>query len=193
MSKNITTAARMTALETRFDAFEAKFDRVLTALEGRVTEPVETKPAKASKKGKKAKASAKASKAAKAEAPKGKPFGELREILKAHKAAGLVEAGISVKQMIEAGRMDTFGNLLGDAPKAPAKGKKARKVVAEVAPEAPAKAKREVSENHVARVAPRRADGTIPPKSEWAMRESLAETGRFDRYEIDSIVASMSA
>lgn len=41
--------------------------------------------------------------------------------------------------------------------------------------------------------APRRADGTVTPKREWALREHLAETGQYDRFEIDAKVAEAMA
>lgn len=155
---------------------------------------------KALKAAKAAKASAKtakvtkvsASKAHKSPSKKAKPeglsFPQLRVALKAHKDAEMLPTGMTVMQALDAGLMDRFGNLLvGDETKVTA-------VVADVKPERKAKVsrptKREVSEEHVARVAPRRANGTIAPKSEWALREKLADTGQFDRYEIDDIVAA---
>lgn len=66
------------------------------------------------------------------------------------------------------------------APKAKAKGKKAQRTAAVVTPAAPAKVP--------AADGPRRANGTIAPKSEWALREALAETGKFDRHEIDRVL-----
>lgn len=67
-----------------------------------------------------------------------------------------------------------------DTPTAPV-------VAAKVEGKAPAKPLTPAQQAH--RDAPRRADGTCPPKREWALRESLAESGKFDRHEIDAKVA----
>lgn len=154
--------------------------------------PVETAPVKETKapKGKKAK---------KADAPEGLPFGQLRAILREHKVAGRVEGGVSVKQMIDAGRMDAFGNLTDEqavvaveAAEAPRKAKKAKKakaerVVAEVETEAPAKERKPVSENHASQ-GPRDSLGRITPKVQWDLREALAMSAQFSREDIDRIV-----
>lgn len=90
-----------------------------------------------------------------------------------------------------------------------AKGKKARKaakatkVVAEVKPEAKAKApaKRATEPEYGTEAwiawarptddgAPRRANGTAAPKAEWALRIALEAAGKFDRHEIDKVVAA---
>lgn len=99
-------------------------------------------------------------------------------------------------------------------PKAAKKGKKARKakavkVTAEVVEEAPAKAKRtpkaraeEPEYGTDAWIAwarptdegaPRRANGTAAPKSEWRLRIDLEFAGQFDRFEVDKIVAATKA
>lgn len=115
-----------------------------------------------------------------AQAEEGTSFVVLRAALKAHKAAGLVAKGVTVKDAIASGVMLPDGTL-------PASGVRQ---VAQVEAAAPAKTERKpVGENHASQ-GPRDALGRITPKSQWDMREALAETGKFDRHEIDNIVAS---
>lgn len=121
-------------------------------------------------------------------ATEGTPFGVLKAALKAHKASGAVPAQhngtfVTVKSAIADGLMNADGTLPGKGKKASKKAKGAQ-VVAVVADTTPA---RNVS--HVAADAPRRADGTITPKREWALREQLALTGKYDRNQIDKKVA----
>ena len=117
----------------------------------------------------------------------GVSFRDLRAALKAHKAAGAIKPGLTVKEAIAAGLMNPDGTLPTGAPKPVA-------VVAEVKAEVPAKRTRTVTEAEQARrEAPRRADGTATPKREWALREQLAMTGKFDRFEIDAKVAEAYA
>jgi hypothetical protein len=139
---------------------------------------------------------AKGKKAKKAK-PEGTSFTELRARLVALKAEGLVPAGVSVRQAQAQGLVDDEVRFIGTAPKAaPKASKKAKakarkaeveKVAAKVEADAPAKARPAGAD------APRRADGTITPKSEWALREALAETGKFDRHEIDAAVSALNA
>lgn len=136
-----------------------------------------TRKAAAPKKGKKAKA-----------AKREVTFQELREALRQHKAAGAIEAGVSVKVAIERGLMDANGVLTG-APKAAPKAE--RRVVAEVKPERKAKTTRKARkapEGPRNADGPRDAQGHITPRSEWALREALIETGQFDRFEVDALV-----
>lgn len=123
----------------------------------------------------------------KAKAETGTPFPVLKAALKAHKASGAIPAQhngtyVSVRSAITDGLMNDDGSLPGTkAPKAKkAKGKaKGAQVVAATTDSAKAAASE----------APRRADGTITPKREWALREQLAEAGKWDRHEIDAKVA----
>ena len=136
-------------------------------------------PVKADKapKGKKAKAK---------KAPEGPSFQELRVSLRAHKAAGAIVPGVSVKQAVDQGLMDAQGNLPGVSKPKAAKAPKARKAtVAKVSASQPAKVR--------AADGPRNALGHITPQSEWALRESLALTGEFDRHEIDAAVAKLAS
>lgn len=137
-------------------------------------------PGKASKPAKKGKASKKVE--------EGTPFHTLQLRLREHKAAGLVVPGVSVRQAQAEGLIDEDGNFVGTTPKAskPAskkaskKGSKTEKVAAKVEADSPAKVR--------AADGPRRADGSITPKTQWDLRESLADSGKFDRHEIDAIV-----
>lgn len=72
------------------------------------------------------------------------------------------------------------------------KGKKA-KVTAPVVAEVKRSQKAKVTSTTVAASKPRNAQGQITPKEEWALRESLAETGKYDREEIDTKVAEARA
>lgn len=120
----------------------------------------------------------------------GVSFRDLRTALKAHKAAGAIRAGITVKEAIAEGLMDEYGNLgTGVSPV------KVEVVVAETVTEAPAKPRTPAQIAAAERLAsaPRRADGTITPESEWVAREALAETGKFDRFEIDAFIADLGA
>lgn len=127
-------------------------------------------------------------KKAKAAKPEGTSFTELRARLVGLKAEGLVPAGVSVRQAQAQGLVDDEVRFIGTTPEAKApKGKKAKgkrakaqAVVTQVETEAPAKMK--------AHEAPRRANGTIPPATQWAERERLALTGQFDRFQIDALV-----
>jgi hypothetical protein len=123
----------------------------------------------------------KGTKATKVEA-EGTSFSDLRAALKAHKASGAVPSQhngtfVTVKSAIADGLMNadgTVGKAKASTPKAKAKG---AQVVAVT------------SDKVRAADGPRRADGSITPKREWALREQLAETGKFDRHQIDKRVA----
>jgi len=178
MTKNTTSTARLSSLETRFDGLESRLDRVLAALEGKPT-----KVAKAPK----------ASKAKKAKAD-GVPFKALQLRLREHKVAGAIVAGVSVREAIAQGLMTATGDLPGVAK---ATGKAAPKVEPKVTPKAEPKKARQVAKVEAdapakerAASGPRDAMGRITPKAQWDLRESLAMTGKFDRHEIDAIVAS---
>jgi len=124
-------------------------------------------------------------KTTKAKATEGTPFPVLKAALKAHKASGAIPAQhngtyVSVRSAITDGLMNADGTLPGTKAKAP-KATKAKAKGAQVVAVA--------SDATPAYEAPRRADGTITPKREWALREQLAETGKFDRYQIDKRVA----
>ncbi len=121
------------------------------------------------------------------EAKQPNKFAVLRVALKAHKAAKLIPAGVTVREAIAQGLMDEDGNCLAiDAPVA-APVVTPTVVVTEAKPAQAAKPLTEAQVAH--REAPRRANGTCPPKREWALREQLAMTGKFDRHEIDAKVA----
>lgn len=104
-----------------------------------------------------------------------------KEEFKALKVAKVVPWGMTQKQAREAG-------LIGGGAAVP-------QVVAQVAPQAPARKAERAPEPEFGTEAwiawaqpaegPRRADGTCTPKAEWAKRFALAETGAFDRHEID--------
>ncbi len=77
------------------------------------------------------------------------------------------------------------------------KGRKAQRVAAQVEPQVKAKAERAPEPEYGTEAwiawarptddgAPRRADGTATPKSEWAKRMTLAESGLFDAKQIDA-------
>lgn len=69
--------------------------------------------------------------------------------------------------------------------------KAAQQVLVQVEPEAPAKT---LTPAQQARIdAPRDALGRVTPKAEWPLREALAETGKYDRKEIDAKVAEARA
>ena len=164
-------------------------EAVLAALEttGAVLGTEQPAPRKAGK----AKGKAKGKKA------QGVPFKQLQLRLREHKTAGTIKPGITVREAIAAGLMTEAGILpdgspvpsVDEAPKASKKAKKAKKarkaVVAEVVAEQPAKRTRPAAADM-----PRNALGQTTPKSEWAMRERLALTGDYDRYEIDNMVAA---
>lgn len=82
--------------------------------------------------------------------------------------------------------------VTGPAVKAGKKAKKGKKgktvvqAVVEVA--APAKALTPAQQARVE--APRDALGRVTPKVEWPLREALAESGKYDRHEIDAKVAA---
>jgi hypothetical protein len=79
--------------------------------------------------------------------------------------------------------------MFADAPKS-SKGKKGKaRVAAQVEPEAPAKVRKPVGENHASQ-GPRDAKGRITPKETWETREALAMTGKVGREEIDALVDS---
>lgn len=114
----------------------------------------------------------------------GTPFGVLKAALKAHKASGAVPSQhngtyVTVKSAIADGLMLADGSL----PKGKGKGKGAQ-VVAVVEDAAPARR----TGSSVAANGPRRADGTITPKREWALRERLAAQG-LSAKKIDKKVA----
>ena len=195
MSRNTPTLA---ALSARMDTFEQKFDLLLE----RLGAPVEPTP-KAGKKGKKAKAttpkvSPKVSNTPKApqrtiEGKRCLTSGNREQFIAAHDWA---ERGMSTRQLAEAVLLDgqpLTGNwaigpkrtamVLGDTPVVPA-----TVVVAENTRKAPAKRKAMTAKQREVAESPRRANGTIPPRKEWALREMLAETGKYDRHEIDAKV-----
>lgn len=180
----MTSITRTTLASTnkRIDALEGKLDTILEVLTGgQVSAPAEvpvlTVPTVQG-----------TVVSVKDEAPEGLPFRELRGLLKQHKANGLVKPGVTVKEAIAGGLMDSFGRLLGTGTVEQAA---ANVVVADVQVEAPAKPRTPAQIAAAERLAsaPRRADGTITPESEWAAREALAETGKFDRFEIDALVS----
>lgn len=153
-------------------------EAIAAGLLGETAQPEPKAPAKAAKtgKGKQTKAEV----AAKSEAYQ--KFTNLRELLKAHKAAGAIKAGVTVKEAIAQGLMNEDGTL----PKAGKKAGKAKKagktkVTAEVTDAQPA----------VLRAAdgPRNAAGHITNKREWGLRETLADSGKYDRHQIDAKVA----
>lgn len=129
---------------------------------------------------------AKAGKTTKAKTETGTPFPVLKAALKAHKASGAIPAQhngtyVSVRSAIADGLMNADGSLPGAKPAKAKKSKaKGAQVVATVSDEAEA-----VLQPYDA---PRRANGTITPKREWALREQLAETGKYDRFQIDKKV-----
>lgn len=181
----MSNTTRITALES--DVAEIK--GMLTVLVTRfVTEPV-AEPTRKGKKGKKGKEAKKARK------PEGIGFKALQLRLREHKAAGLIVPGVSVREALAAGLMDANGNVTGGAV-----------VVAKVEADKPAKTARKASKRAPepeygtaewiawARPtddgAPRRADGSVTPKAEWALRMALAESGTFDAAEIDRVVAN---
>lgn len=117
----------------------------------------------------------------------GPKFQDLRNALKAHKANGLIKAGLTVKECQAQGLMDADGNYTGDS--APAHVVVAETVAA--APAAPVKRGRTEAQIAAAKETasgPRDAAGHITPKNEWTAREALAMTGRYDRKEIDAFV-----
>lgn len=182
MSKNTTItvsalASEVADLREIVTANTVALERVLGALgKSAPAKPVSTPVRKGKGAGK-----GSAKKARKAEGPS---FSELRSQLREHKKAGLVPAGVSVREAQASGLMDEKGAFVGGSGKRVSKKPVATKKRSVAKVEANAPAKVPASE------APRRADGTITPKSEWALRESLAESGRFDRHEIDAIVAA---
>lgn len=175
----------MSTITKRIDALESSIGRI----ENLLLQAIEGAP-KATRKGKARKATTKKA-APKADVTvrhlvrKNRPA-----FVKAHPWA----AGLSTSQIAEAVVSGTqsceSGWAIGErrtamveakAPKAKTT-KRTKRVVAEVKADAPAKAAD----------APRNARGHITPRSEWALRENLAETGKFDRHEIDAIVASQA-
>lgn len=182
MTKNNSNTARLDSLETVVGGMRDEVRTLATTIEALATRigavaasPVLTAP----------EAAPVAAPAAPVAEAKGPSFRELRDALKAHKAAGAIKAGVTVKEAIAAGLMTDQGTLPGTVASttttAPAK---APKVVAEVAAAAPAKER--------AADGPRDAMGRITPKAEWAQREALALTGSYDRHEIDKIMASLA-
>lgn len=119
-------------------------------------------------------------------------YRNLRDVLKAHKASGAVPTQhngtfVTVASAIADGLMNADGTVSGkaakkakaskvEAPKAKAK----VQVTAKVTPAEPAKVR--------AADGPRNAQGHITHKREWELREALAMTGEYDRYQIDKKV-----
>jgi hypothetical protein len=172
-----TTRTTLKATNARIDALDAKLDAILAALTGgQVAAPVEV-PVLTVPTVEGVVTSVK-------DEPVGAKFGDLRTILKAHKAAGHIKAGVSVKEAIAQGLMDNYGNLADGTPPV------VQVVVAETVTEAPAKPRTPAQKAAAERLAaaPRRADGTVTPESEWAAREALALTGKWDRFEIDALI-----
>ena len=174
-------------LDTRFNRLESLLLSIAdTAVAPTVTvtkrEPAKAKTTKA--KGKKAKASTKAKAEAKVVTPEVaakqesyRKFSDLRQQLREHKAAGAIKAGVTVKEAIEQGLMNEDGSLPGGKPAKQAKGKTAPQVTAKVA------------RTDVAKVVPsRRANGTIAPKGEWAIREALKAQGKTPK-QVDKATA----
>lgn len=124
----------------------------------------------------------------------------LKAALKGHKAAGLIPAGTSVKDAISGGLMDETGALVSLTTKAAKKAaKKARKAAKAVVAQ-PVKAERDPEPEYGTEAwiawarptddgAPRRANGSVTPKSEWARRMELANSGLFDAKQIDKAMA----
>lgn len=216
MSSNITLTTRVSALET--GVAEIKGSLALIAEHFGLNKPeavaVEAAPAKAAKgKGKKAKAA----KAQVVAAPTTKVLTRvsLREFkaTKAGKAYAAANPGASASGILD-GRFpmpEGFHAPTGErkaaiaewkeqqaeAPKAKkgkkGKGAKGTKEVVVAVMETSAKA-RTLTPAQQARIeAPRRADGTVTPKVEWPLRESLALSGKYDRHEIDAKVAAAHA
>lgn len=168
-------ATKMSNISTRLDNFEARME----ALENLILERFE--PTKATKTDKAVKANAKATRKATRKQPAKKDksapsFGELRQMLRDHKAAGAIPAGVTVRQAIDQGLMTEQGTLPGTTAK---KAKKAKAqptvaIVAEVEPKVDAR--------------PRRANGTIAPKAEWEVRRLLEAQG-LDRKTVDKKTA----
>lgn len=132
------------------------------------------------------------------EAPKaqGPSFMVLRHALKAHKAAGAIKPGVTVKEAIAQGLMRADGSLpTGQVvvvlePEVPATPRKARKV-SERAPEPEYGTDAWIAwARPTDDGAPRRADGSATPKREWKARMALAESGQFDAKQIDAAVAA---
>lgn len=198
------------AAHTRLDAIESKVDRILAALEAGKSEAPVTRSTTRKATRKPATRSTKAA-APKAAAPTRFLTTRSREeFIAAHEWA---QAGMSTKALAEAvllegevlvkgwaigprrTEMVLTGEALVDADVKPAK--KARKAKKPVKPATKAPAKKVAAKVEAdtpakahASSGPRDALGHITPKAEWAMREALAETGKFDRHEIDAIVAS---
>lgn len=177
--------SRMDEIEANLDARFDRLESLLGAIVGTPTvEPVKTTKAKA-KAGKSKTTKAAAPKAKKVETPEVAAkrasysnFRNLREALRAHKAAGAIKAGLTVAQAIEQGLMNDDGSLPG--------GKKAAKASAKAtAPQVTAK----VKATDTAKVVPsRRANGTIAPKGEWAIREALKAQGKTPK-QVDKATA----
>lgn len=203
MTHNTTTAGRISALESGLDSLESKIDALLGHFA----------PADAPKASTKAKRSAKG---------KGKatPTAEVRYLTRKNRAAfvkahpwaqglgtnAIAEAVVSGAQTtvkgwaIGNGRTErvttgSFGTpsvgtktaakaAKSSAKKGSKKGAKRTRQVAKVDADAPAKVRPADG--------PRDAQGRITPRSEWALRESLAETGKFDRFEIDAAVKAQA-
>lgn len=197
MQNNITT------LSARIDSLEAGMDRILAILEGKAAPVAE----KAAKKGK-----AKARNTPKAtvtDAPKVRHLvkGNRRDFIAAHAWA---QPGTTTKDLVDAvvnlgmplasgwGIGERYTALIAqpgsqrvEAPKArKPKAQKVTQMVADVAEDEPAY----MSEAWIAKAhpseGPRDAKGHTTAKMTWKMREALAETGEFDRYEIDDIIAT---
>jgi len=203
----MTNNTRISVLEQSVETLGEQITALLSALEGNVPNTAK----KGSKAGSKASTKAKGTKAA--------PKGEVRYLTRKNQAAfkrtHKWAQGLSVNAIAEAvvaGEQELTGPwAIGEGRKtkvltgefgtpsvgtksaakakkssakkgSKAKGRKGTRQVAKVDANAPAKVRPADG--------PRDAMGRITPRSEWALRESLAETGKFDRHEIDAAVAA---
>lgn len=183
------TKMTVASAHARIDVLDAKIDQILALVSGR---QIESAPIR------EVSAPIVTGEVLTVTDDKGTPFAVLRNKLREHKAAGKIPAGVTVKDAIAQGLMDANGNLPGEsvtltkaerkAAKKARKAQEAAQAVAVIVPSEPAKAKPLTPAQEARIDAPRRADGTMTPRSEWALREALAMTGKYDRYEVDALV-----
>lgn len=189
MAKNTTTlSARIDGMETRMDGMEGALGRIEAILSKGVPTVTPEAPTKASK-------ASKASKPKAKKADEGLPFAQLRFALKQHKVAGRIVAGVTVKDAIAGGLMDNHGRFVGaDAPAVVAKAEPKAKAKATRAPEPEFGTEAWIAwARPTEKGAPRRADGSVTPKAEWAIRFGLIAKGKYTPEQVDRKVAKRLA
>lgn len=194
----MSNTTRITALESAVVTLADQQAQIIALLEGRA-KAASTKPGRkattAKRKGTKGRAAQPQAPAVRYLSSKSR-----KDFIKAHGWAEDHTSTRALAELVVVGGQplakgwavgEGYRSLFADAtPKAAKPAKKASKkgakrTAAKVEASAPAKVR--------AAEGPRDAKGHITPKAQWALRERLAESGKFDRHEIDTIVEAQLA